>query len=80
MKFSKALSKPVTHVKVSKADILAMYKEAGLREPVAELVATLEDFTSQGVEERMNDVVEKVTGRKPESFDDMIGENLGVWQ
>ena len=80
MKFSKALSKPVTHVKVSKTDIVAMYKEAGLREPVAELVATLEDITSQGVEERMNDVVEKVTGRKPKSFDDMIGENLGVWQ
>ncbi|KAL9044798.1 MAG: hypothetical protein Q9214_002087, partial [Letrouitia sp. 1 TL-2023] len=79
VKFSKALSKPVTHVKISKADIVAMYKEAGLPEPVAELVVTMEDLTSQGVEERMNDVVEKVTGQKPKSFDDMIGENLGVW-
>ena len=80
VKFSKALGKPVTHVKISKADMVAMYKGAGWPESVAELVGMMEDNTRQGSEETTNDLVEKVTGRKPTSFDDVIGENLEVWQ
>ena len=42
-------------------------------------MAMLESLTADKREERMNDVVEKVTGRPPKTFDAFVQENKSVW-
>jgi festuclavine dehydrogenase len=42
-------------------------------------MASLEIMTADKREERMNDTVEKVTGRPPKSFDSFVQENKSVW-
>lgn len=42
-------------------------------------MASLETLTAEKREERMNDTVEKVTGRPPQTFDSFVQENKSVW-
>jgi festuclavine dehydrogenase len=42
-------------------------------------MASLEIKTADKREERTNDVVEKVTGRPPQTFDSFVQENKSVW-
>jgi hypothetical protein len=43
-------------------------------------MATLETMTADRMEERINDTVEKVTGRLPQSLEYIIEENKLVWR
>ena len=79
-KISTAINKPVEHVKLPKETMIGIYKDAGLPEHIAELLGFLEDVTAQGVEERTSDAVEKLTGRKPVTFDEFVKENAGLWK
>ena len=56
------------------------YKDAGLSAELAEMLAGLETVTSQGIEARLNDVVESVTGKKGRSFEEMVADNVEIWE
>ncbi|KAG8531830.1 uncharacterized protein KY384_003466 [Bacidia gigantensis] len=78
-KFTKALNKPVEHVKLSEKEMGNLYRETGMPGHIADLIAWMEAYSATGVEERMSDTVEKVTGRMPVRFEEMIEESREVW-
>jgi festuclavine dehydrogenase len=78
--FTKALRRKITHVKVTEAQ-LATGMEAFMPGDYARMLAALDTAIKEGKEDRLNDVVEKVTGRPPKKFEVYLGECVarGVW-
>ena len=56
-------------------------KAFGVESEYADMLAQLDTFVKEGKEEVLNDVVEKVTGRKPRRFEDFISQGVkdGIW-
>lgn len=50
-------------------------------EDYAKMLAELETWIKKGGEEKLNDVVLKVTGREPKGLEEFVDENVrkGVW-
>ncbi len=79
-KLSASLGRPIEHVKLSQEERVRHYVDRfGLPQYLANLLAGLEAKGAKGGEERMNDVVERVTGRKAKTFDEFVRENKGAW-
>ena len=51
----------------------------GLDQGRARFYTFLDVETAKGMEESMNDVVEKITGRPPLTFDDFAQKNKVTW-
>ncbi|MCJ1251585.1 hypothetical protein MMC30_008820 [Trapelia coarctata] len=79
-KISNALGRKVEHVKLTEEQRYQGLVSAGLSDYYAKFLTSLEVSALNGAEDRMNDVVEKVTGRPPRSFDGFAQENKAVWQ
>jgi hypothetical protein len=79
-KLSKGLGREIVNVKLSKEDSVQKWMQFGAPESTAQFMATLESMTADGREERMNDAVEKVTGRPPQTFDSFVQENKSAWE
>ena len=77
---SEVIGKPMSHVNWSEEQIAGRYANVGLNEGVAKWLAGLDTVISEGKEEIQNDVVEKVTGRKPKTFRKFAVEKKSVWQ
>lgn len=77
---SNVLGREIVHVRLSREEVVERYKAMGLPEGLAQFLAHIEVATSQGAEERMNDHVEKATGRPPQKFEDWVLENKAVWE
>ena len=67
------------HVKLSEEESIKQYQSTGMPEHVAKFMTSLEVLGASGAEDRMNDVVEKVTGSKPQTFDAWVQENKSLW-
>jgi len=52
----------------------------GYLESAAKFMNYIEFQTASGGEERMNDVVERLTGRPSQKLDDWVDENKSAWQ
>lgn len=75
-KLSKGLGRKVEHVRIPPKEVKQRYMGLGLPEQAAAFMAWLNwPHTAQGGEERENDVVERLTGRKAERFDDWVARN-----
>ena len=57
------------HVKITKEQMSHSLVSHGLPKHLAKFLASIKAATANGAEERMNDVVEQVTGQPPKSFD-----------
>ena len=79
-KIGKALGRKVEHVKLTQQQSAQRSLDAGLPEFWANFMAFLEAGTAGGMEERQNDVVERVGRRKPQTFDEWVVENKAAWQ
>ena len=78
-KLSDGLGRKIEHVKLSPEDNVQRYIKSGFPEHYAKLLTWLETSTAEGVEERMNNDVEKVTKRPPMKFDDWVQMHKSVW-
>lgn len=58
---------------------MQQWKKYGLPDANARLMAWLEKESEKGGEAQLSDDVEKVTGRKPMSFDAWVEENKNAW-
>lgn len=76
------LSREVKHVKLSGEERKRKFKEVvpGMPEHIVGFLTWLEEGAKGGMEERMNQVVEELTGRKPMGFEEFARENKGVWE
>jgi festuclavine dehydrogenase len=79
-KLSKCLGREIVHVRLSEAERVQQYLSKGLPDFYAGFLTFLEVGSAGGMEERLNDDVEKVTGRPPQKFDDWVQENKAVWE
>ncbi|THV48099.1 hypothetical protein BGAL_0268g00100 [Botrytis galanthina] len=79
VKLSKVLGRTITHVKVTGEERIQMHVSMGLPEDLACYLTSLEVMTANGGEVRRNDVVEKIGGHKPKTFDEFAEENKNLW-
>ncbi|KAI9702943.1 MAG: hypothetical protein M1836_008157 [Candelina mexicana] len=81
-KLSNGLGRQVQRIKVNeseKADIYIKHGAPDIPEMHSRFLANLETKTANGGENEINDIVEKVTGKKPVTFDQFVAENKAVW-
>ncbi|KAG9234145.1 fungal-specific transcription factor domain-containing protein [Amylocarpus encephaloides] len=78
---SRHLGRHITHIKISEQDLANGMKSAGMPVDYADMLAQLDTFIKEGKEERMNDCVERITGRKPRKLEEFVQEAVegGVW-
>lgn len=67
---SSVLGSKVTHVKLSEAEFATRLESNGVSGDYAQMLAGLDTSIKNGAEDRMNDVVERVTGKAPRRFRD----------
>ncbi|TEY65568.1 hypothetical protein BOTCAL_0138g00100 [Botryotinia calthae] len=78
-KSSKVLGRTITHVKVTGEEMIQRHVSMGLPEDLACYLTSLEVMTANGGEVRRNDVVERIGGYKPKTFDEFAKENKNLW-
>ncbi|KAJ8060159.1 hypothetical protein OCU04_010508 [Sclerotinia nivalis] len=78
-KLSKGLGRTIIHVKVTAEEMIQRYISTGIPEDLANYLIGLEVMTANGGEVRENDVVEKIGGQKPKTFDEFVLENKNLW-
>ncbi|KAI4104493.1 MAG: hypothetical protein L6R37_003236 [Teloschistes peruensis] len=76
---TEVLGKPVAHVNWTEDQVRERYVSIGLNEGYAKILAGLDTSIKEGIEEKHNDIVEKVTGRKPKTFKVFVEEKKLVW-
>lgn len=69
----------MVHVRLGAEEKTKLLMGFGLADHYAKFLTFLETSAATGVEERMNDAVEKVTGKPPQSFEDFAEQNKAVW-
>ena len=82
-KFSSALGRKIEHVKVSPEERKQKMISIGHPEHFGDFIVFLDTFTKDQKEVREGkprDDVEKLTGKKPITFDEWLKENKAVWQ
>jgi festuclavine dehydrogenase len=77
---SAKLEREITHVNITELE-LAQSMVPFLGDKYAAALAQLDIIVSEGKEERLNDVVERVTGRRGTTLEDYVDEceKRGVW-
>ncbi|WP_433803445.1 ergot alkaloid biosynthesis protein [Actinomycetospora sp. CA-084318] len=68
---------PVEHVSVPPAAFVDHLVEAGLPRPMAQVLAGLDELIAAGAEDRVTDVVARVTGRPARPLDTVLRAALG---
>ena len=78
---SEKLGREIRHVDISEQE-LADGMKAFLPEEYARMLAQLDTAIREGREERLNGVVEQVTGRKPKTLGTFVDECVreAVWE
>ena len=67
-------------MKITEAQSLAGLMAFGIPEEYAKELAGMERLIKDGKEERVNDVVEVVTGKKPIGLKEFVARNRGAWE
>lgn len=76
---SDVLGRRIEHVKLSREERHQGLVGAGISDYFAGFLSELEEAASAGFETRMNDEVERVTGKRPKSLGLFVQENKETW-
>ncbi|KAF9818518.1 hypothetical protein IEO21_02756 [Rhodonia placenta] len=79
-KLSSCLGREITHVNLTDEHRAQRLMSVGVPEYFAKRLASLEVSAANGGENRMNDVVERVTGRPPQTFDAFVQQCKTAWE
>lgn len=74
---ARVVGHPVEHVPVSPEAFADHLADGGLPRPMARVLAGLDELIAAGAEDRVTDVVERVTGSAPRALADVLAEALG---
>ena len=77
---SSCLGREIVHVKLTEEQRIEKFLSFGMPEHYARFLTFLEGSVAKGEEERMNDAVERVTGRPPQDFASFAQQHETVWQ
>ncbi|KAI1214328.1 putative ergot alkaloid A [Annulohypoxylon truncatum] len=73
------LRRKITHVNLSKGELVKRLESTGMPTEDAEMLAEMDIAIKNGAEDRLNHVVEEVTGTLPLSFRDFAVREKEVW-
>jgi hypothetical protein len=76
---SEVLGRKIEHVKLDEESRVQGLTQAGVSEYYAKFLTRLEVLASTDFEKAQNDVVERVTGQAPKSFQTFAEENKAKW-
>jgi hypothetical protein len=76
---SKLLGRKITHVKLFKEDRVKSMLKIGAAEFYAQAFTAIELQAAGREPQRSDGSVERVTGQKPQHFEDWAEENKAVW-
>ncbi|KAF9813954.1 hypothetical protein IEO21_05390 [Rhodonia placenta] len=79
-KLSSCLGREITDVNLTDEHRAQRLMSVGVPEYFAKRLASLEVSAANGSENRMNDVVERVTGRPPQTFDEFAQQCKSAWE
>jgi hypothetical protein len=77
---SDCLGRKIEHVKLTGDQRVQRFLGFGMPEHYANFLTFLETSAAKGAEERMNDAVEELTGRPPQTFGSFAQQNKLVWE
>ena len=79
--FTKALGRTITHIKITEDQAAAGMEQWGIPPDYAKMLAGLDTAVKDRKENRLNDVVLRVTGHPPKKFEVYLEECVarGVW-
>ncbi|KAL9609667.1 MAG: hypothetical protein Q9167_005576 [Letrouitia subvulpina] len=77
---SEVLGRNIQHENYTEEQLAARYIKAGMPESYAKMLSNLDTQVSNGLQNKLNDVVEVLTGRPPKSFKTFVVENKSVWE
>lgn len=77
--FSSVLGRKITYHELTIDELAEKHLGYGAPPEYANILAGLDTLIRDGGEDRINDVVQQVTGRPPRSFRQFIEENKEVW-
>ena len=80
-RLSNLLGRKITHLRLSSSEFEDRLMSRGLSKETAQMLAALDATVAQGAEERLNDVVLRVTGSAPMRFEDWAKDmkEVGWW-
>ncbi|OTA81175.1 hypothetical protein M434DRAFT_380496 [Hypoxylon sp. CO27-5] len=73
------LGRRITHVNLSEGELAERLQSAGMPAEDAKMLAEMDTMIKNGAEDRLNHVVEEVTGTLPLSFHDFAVREKGAW-
>lgn len=76
---NQVLGKTIIHVKLTEQEFASRLTNVGLTEDHARALASLEGAIKQGVEERLNETVLKVTGQPSRTFCEYAQASKSEW-
>ncbi|EED85772.1 predicted protein [Postia placenta Mad-698-R] len=79
-KLSSCLGREITHVNLTDEHRAQRLMSVGVPEYFAKRLASVEVAVANGSENRMNGVVERVTGRPPQTFDEFAQKCKSAWE
>merc|ERR1712093_149277 len=76
------LNRKITHVSISEEEIVSVFSSIGLAPELVKALAAMDTAIKDGAEDRLNDAVLKVTGKKPKTLEEFVDEvvGMGVWE
>ncbi|KAH8815562.1 ergot alkaloid A [Xylogone sp. PMI_703] len=79
---SEHLGRRISYVKITQEQVMADLCASGMDETYAKAMSELDTWVKTGGEERLNDVVLKLTGRPPKRFEDYVQQCVkqGLWK
>lgn len=73
------VGRPVRHVRLTAEQLAKRFEDAGIPAEYATMLAGLDRAIAAGAEARTTDIVEKVTGHPPASFESFAQAHAGQW-
>lgn len=77
---SRAAGRRITHRKLTPGELATTLIGRGMPEPYARGLAAMDVEISRGSEDRTSDVVKRVTGCAPRSFENFAADHASAWQ
>ena len=79
MKLSTILGRPIRHRRLSESDMAQRFRDQGLPEQYALLLAAMDVRIGRGSEDQVTDVVDRITGGPPTPFARFATDHRAVW-
>ncbi|KAI1872002.1 uncharacterized protein JN550_004205 [Neoarthrinium moseri] len=77
--FTQVLGREIVYQELSTDELAKRHESFGQPKEFAKFLGILDTGIKNGAEDRVNDVIFRVTGRKPISFFDFVEENKDTW-